>query len=221
MTTRLAIAASLTVIITPTVQGSPWPQAMSTLVVDVASEMIVGLLVGLFLALVFGVIQLGMEIGSQQIGYGAALQFDPMTKVQTTPMTTLVAMLCGALFLGLDLHLLVIGGVVQSLHSVPPGALLDPIAPARILIQTTETVLRSGLSLAAPLITFALLVQASLAMVMRITPSMNVFFSVGYIVLLVFGTALLAVELPNTLAAGMAAIEDGARNIPELIELAR
>lgn len=52
-------------------------------VILISKELIIGLLIGYFMALVFSVIQIAAEISSTSMGFMMANTFDPMTQSQT------------------------------------------------------------------------------------------------------------------------------------------
>ena len=67
----------------------------------------------------FGALALANEFVTNQVGHGAAQLFDPMLKITSGPISTVASLLGAAVFIGTNLHLILLINVTDLLHHSP------------------------------------------------------------------------------------------------------
>jgi len=217
---RLAVALCVTVIVAPVV-----PQAqvgtLGALLLAMVGEVLVGVVMGGTVGILFGAITMAAEIMGMQIGLRIAAVFDPLSLSQTGLIASLARWLATLVFLGANMHLWVLDAVGDSFMIVPPGAASDPLAAGALWVPTLGHAITCGVRLAGPVMVMVFLVQAFLGIMVRLAPSMNVFFAVGLIVNVAVGLGLIHETLPTLLMEHLAIVQDSLSVIERAAELVR
>jgi flagellar biosynthetic protein FliR len=119
---RLALALMLGALIAPAVEPRIVPMSPGQGVVWMATtEVIVGGLLGWSAALIVAAARQAGELVSAQAGLSAAALFDPATGDELTPLGHLYGLIALAVFLALDGPLMLVGAMIESYQTVPPG----------------------------------------------------------------------------------------------------
>jgi flagellar biosynthetic protein FliR len=196
-TVRMAAALPLAAVLYPTVAGAKLPSTIPELLVSGIAEVGLGVAMGFVVGMVIGALSMASEIIGMKLGLSMASMLDPMTGVHTNPLGLIAQTLATGLFFGLNLHLHCIRAMADSLHVVPPGMILAPLAAGGVLLQVATTVLELGVRLAGPVVAFAFLVNFSLLLLGRMAPGLQVFFSIGTSFTLIVGIVVLGAALPT------------------------
>jgi len=204
-------AAALTLVLAPLAPAAQVPPGLGYLVMAVAGEAALGVLVAAVISAIFGALALAAELMENQMGSRMAGIIDPFMQTSQGPLGTLCAWLAGLAFLSMGLHLEVIELIAQSLRVVPPGSVGDPTAGGVVLMAAVAAALSLGLQLAGPVVSLCWLVNVFVAILVKLAPNMNIFFSIGLVLTNLAGMALLAVALPWLLAAHGQALGDAVR----------
>lgn len=180
------------------VHSSARPRDLGTtaLIFGVASELLVGVAMGLVVRFIIGGIEMAGEYISQSMGLQAASLMDPHTQTQESGMTRIVRYFTLLLILILGIHRGIIGSLVASFHVVPPGSVADPSTTLPVLVAISVEAMNTGLRLAAPVIAVLLIAQASLAFISRAAPSLQI-FSIGFALTIMGGGAVVFATLPD------------------------
>ncbi len=217
---RLAVAVCVSVVVAPVV-----PQAelstLSALVLGMVSEILVGVVMGGTVGILFGALSMAAEFMGMQIGLRIAAVFDPLSISQAGLLSTLSRWLATLVFLGANLHLWVLDTVGESFLMVPPGSASDPLAASTLWAPTIGHAIHCGVRLAGPIMVLVFLVQAFLGVMVRLAPSMNVFFAVGLIVNVAAGLGLLHEAYPTLLMEHLDIVQDSLGLIERAADLAR
>jgi flagellar biosynthetic protein FliR len=217
---RLAVALCVTVVLAPVV-----PQAhvytLSHLLLGMVGEILVGAVMGGTVAILFGAISMASEFMGMQIGLRIAAVFDPLSVSQTGLISSLSRWLATLAFLGANLHLWVLDAVGRSFQLVPPGMASDPLAAGVLWVPILGQAILCGVRLAGPVMVLVFMVQAFLGIMVRLAPSMNVFFAVGLIVNVVVGLGLYYEALPTLLMEHLTIVTDSLSLIERAAELVR
>jgi len=215
--TRVLAVIAMTIVIGPNVPQATVPTTLAGMLAAMAIEVIVGVLIGGVVSFVFGALSLANEMASNQIGHGAAQLFDPMLKVSHGPFAAMATLLAAAVFVGTNLHLVLLINVADSLHAVPPGSVLSPIGGGGVWIQVGGDVIRAGLTMAGPVLAAVFLVHCFVAVLTRMAPQMNIFFSLGMVLTVIGGSWLLMVILPYQLEAHYGMVARSIERVPEVL----
>lgn len=193
---RLAAALPLAAVLYPTVDGARAPSTIPELLVTGTLEVGVGVAMGFVVGLVTGALSMASEVIGMKIGLSLGGMLDPITGTQGNPLGALAQLLASGLFFGMDMHLACIRTLGESLITLPPGAVVAPLAGGEVLINVASSVLVLGVRLAGPVVAFALLVNLALMVVGRMAPGLQVFFSIGMSLTLMAGMVVLGAAMP-------------------------
>lgn len=204
---RMALALPLATVLYPTVQGAHLPNTIPHLVVAVGGEVALGVAMGFVVTLLTGAVALASEIISAKIGLSMASMLDPMTGSQGSTLGALAQVLATGLFFTLDIHLDCVRALGDSLHTLPPGQVLAPLAAGNVIFEVATNVFALGVRLSAPIMFFALMVNLALMVLGRMAPGLQLFFSIGTSFTVVAGIVLLGTALPALLQLEGQALE--------------
>src|SRR5687768_8317252 len=116
---RALIAMALTVGLLPSVSNNVTPQPIATLAIGIGGEVLIGLAMGMSLALVFTAAQWAGELVTQQMGLSLSEMYDPRAGGQTGSLGHLYWLLAVAVFMGANGHHALLRGVAASFDAVP------------------------------------------------------------------------------------------------------
>jgi flagellar biosynthesis protein FliR len=154
--------------------------------VAVIRELIIGSLLGFLLGLLFLPAQLAGSYLGQEMGFNMAGVTDPTMETTSNVFGDFLTALSMLLFFAADAHQLAIGALYSSFASFPLGHPL-PNFDAGVVTASFSNAHRWGMELAAPMGVALFLVTIISAMLMKISPQLN----------------LLAVGIPLRLALGL------------------
>jgi flagellar biosynthetic protein FliR len=217
---RVLCALALTGVVAPIVPQNTELLTVTQLVAGMSAEVILGIVLGGALRLIFGAMALAARIMSMQMGHGAAMFFDPVSQATIGPLGALASFLALAVFLGLDLHLEFLYAMSQSFFVVPPGEVVAPLNAGRIWIRVSAMVIEAGFRLAAPVLCLTFLINTFVAVITKLSPSMNVFFALGMILTVIGGHLVLFVSMPQLIAQHVALMRSVMDLIPEILRMA-
>ena len=192
-------ALLLAAIIAPVVPEAPVPVTLTMYFSGMVTELLLGSLIGGTVRIIFDALALAGQLIGTQTGQAAALQFDPTLNVSQGPIGRLAALLAAATFLGADMHLQMILALGDSFYLVPPGGAADVIGASRAWIGLGEVMVVTGYQLASPIIVLVFLINLFVAVVTRLSPQMNIFFSMGFILTIFGGEFIFLLSLPHIL----------------------
>ncbi len=178
-----------------------------------ASDFAIGLLIGAAFRFVMSAVEFMAGMVSQASWLSAPISLNPEMGGQSQVLGSVSVLLALLLALGVGVHRTVFAYLFESFHVLPIGATVS--IPAAI-VPMVEVVGRSfdiGMRLALPVLAVSLAVQAALALISRVAPSLQI-FSIGFAVLVATGLM--------TFMASMRAIAAGILHylatLPNLIE---
>jgi flagellar biosynthetic protein FliR len=137
-------------------------------------EALVGMLLGLGLAILFAGIQVSGQIVSQMSGMSLADVFNPGFDTNVSVFAQLFYFLTLAVFLIIGGHRMLIDAVLQSFQWAPPGCLTlgDTYVDTLVSILTQSFAL--GIRATAPVLASLLLATLVLGLVSRTLPQLNI-----------------------------------------------
>ena len=192
-------ALLIAAILTPVVPGVPVPLTMAGIFAGIVGEVLLGSLIGGTIRIIFDGLALAGQLIGSQTGQAAALQFDPTLNIAQGPIGRLAAMLAAVVFLGSDMHLQMIVALGDSFYLVPPGGAADVVGASRAWIGLAEVMITTGFRLASPIIVLVFLINLFIAVVTKLSPQMNIFFSMGFILTIFGGEFIFLLSLPHIL----------------------
>jgi len=166
-----------------------------------AIELGCGIVIGVAFRFVFAAAEmLGSMLGLAS-GLGTPSVFNPTLDAQETPIGRIIGLLGMLLALGIGTHRVAIGALLDSFRAIPVGTPVALDAPLVAFVDLAIDAFVVGVRLATPVIAVNVVVNASLAMISRAAPSLQI-FSVGFGILIGSTTLTLLACLPD-LTAGL------------------
>jgi flagellar biosynthesis protein FliR len=201
---RLALAAMLTLIVTPVVRSEiTLPREGLAFGRMVLAEAAIGSALGLSMSLVIAGARQAGEVVGVQAGLSAASLFDPEAGSEMTPLGHLYGLIALGAFLALDGPLRLVGALIQSYRAVPPGQLSLSLETAEIFFGRLGQALSLALGAAAPAALALVLAGMAMGLLTRAAPTFQLISlalpvrsAVGLLLVLV-GLATLVVTLSN------------------------
>jgi flagellar biosynthetic protein FliR len=175
---RVALAISFAAALAPGIARSlpessvslTWP----SLVMECMRSLVVGALLGFTVNLVFTAVRYAGSIVGMQIGFAIVNSFDPLSNSQVSVISQMYYLLAVLLFFATGAHQILVAAMFQSCIAVPPFAAGDPVGGAWYLMREFSSVFVLGLKIAAPVVIVLLLVSASMGVIVRTVPQLNV-----------------------------------------------
>ena len=189
------------------------------LLVSMTAEFIFGILIGGTVSLVFASLSVMSNIVSAQVGLAAAIQFNPTMSIPLSPLGNMSVLLATAVFMSSGLHLQLFLLLGESFSVIPINQVADPLSGVMMWVGYCNQMFIVGLQMASPVLILTLLINSFIAILAKVAPSMNMFFSVGFIATMAVGLWLFMYLLPNILTAEQRVLQDVIHNLPKLFEL--
>ncbi|MFZ4478405.1 MAG: flagellar biosynthetic protein FliR [Rhodoferax sp.] len=190
-TVKVAIAALLALVITPTLAAMPAiPRVSASGLWILIQQILIGAAMGFSMRLVFAAVQVAGEYVGLQMGLSFASFFDPTSGGNTMVLSRLLNVLAVLIFLALNGHLTLIRILAESFQTLPIAD--APLARAGWfrLVSAGAQVISDGLMLALPLIAALLSLNLAMGILNRVSPQFSI-FSVGFPITLLAGLGLL------------------------------
>jgi flagellar biosynthetic protein FliR len=190
MRVRALLAVSLAVLITPT-QASvtvAHPGTLINYLVLVGSELLIGLGLGLGVAVLFSGIHLAGQLIGRISGLMLADVFDPTTGESVPQFSKLLFLVTTAVFVTIGGHRMVMAGLLDTFHTIEPGSVAVPVSLGDALVEMVTQSFMLGVRASAPVVTALLLSTLVMGLISRTLPQLNI-LAVGFGMnsLLVFG----------------------------------
>ena len=202
MQAKAGFAVALAIPVAPRIaETAPSPE-IGPLITATLLQVAVGLALGFVVQLIFAAVQAAGELIDLFAGFTIAATYDPFTNANQAVFGRFYQLLAIALLFGLDGHLLLVRGLLDSFEAVPTG-MPDLDVTVGALIDALGLFFLSALEIAAPLVGALFLTEVSLGLLAKAAPQMNV-FTLGFPIkiLLKLGLAGLALPLlPNAVQA--------------------
>jgi flagellar biosynthetic protein FliR len=203
--TRLILAISIAVAITPTLPAMPnvQPGSLSGLWI-LAQQMLIGIGMGFAAKIVFTAFDVAGEFIGFQMGLGFATFYDPLNSSETPVITEFINLVALLLFLSMNGHLLYLATLAQSFFAIPVSATPLGAASWLNLAELASKIFSAGLLISLPIIVALMITNVALAVLTRAAPQLNL-FALGFPLTLMGGFVALAVSL-NYLASPLQGI---------------
>lgn len=174
---RIILAIALAFVITPVVMPrlqTPPSDALPFILL-IASELLIGLVLGFIGKLIFSGLEMAAQILTFQIGFSLGGIIDPSNHSQTTALAVVAQMFGLLILLASDGHHWFLLATVKSFQTTVPGDFsLTPLL-LDILLRLSADAFAVGVALAAPAIVMLLAVEFALAILGEVAPQFQVF----------------------------------------------
>lgn len=191
--TRVAIGAVLTLFIFQQIEVPDIDPFSFPALTKMFHEVVVGGLMGLTLQIVSAAVILSGQMVSNGMGLGMANMIDPnLGNVPTLSNFFLVIALLA--FLSLGGHLVLISVLVDSYSAVPIGNGMLSLVSIEGFLGWTSQMFIGAVTLVLPVLVALLMINVSLGVISRASPSLNI-FAVGFPALIPVGLVLVTLTL--------------------------
>ncbi len=197
---RIGLAFFLTIIIFPLMGELPVPEVSSLFPFAwlLIKEVAIGLVIGYFTLFLFGAVSFAGSILDMQMGFAMLQLPDPIAeKNMSTASGFLFSLIFTIAFLLFNGHYFLLLAVKKSFVLIPPGYAVFPaeaIADSAVLAITH--LVEIALRLSAPVLVVMIITSASLGIIAKTMPQMNIFF-VGMPLKIGTGFLAIMVSLPS------------------------
>ena len=176
-TAKIAFAALVSILITPTIPplAAPLPQDGTVLALMGLAEAAVGVCMGLVLTLVFAAVQVGGQIMDLQTGFGMMNIFNPTFESQFPVFGFVLFLLAVLYMLAFGWHHYMIRGLVDTYRVVPLGGV---VFRPEVFLEASRwghAMFVDGLMIAAPVAAAMVMAYATLGLLGRVVPQIQLF----------------------------------------------
>ncbi|CAD7289621.1 Flagellar biosynthetic protein FliR [Campylobacter majalis] len=192
ITAKTAFVFMLCIILMPL--AKPHEHTINFLVLEIVSEALLGLCVGLLLNIIFATLQLAGEQISMVMGFSMASVLDPQTGTNSPVIANVINMMALLTFLIFDGHHLLVQFFAVSLEYIPLGDFYPRYGVLSYSLKTFTNLFIFGFVLAFPIIALSLLSDLIFGMLMKTMPQFNLLV-VGYPIKVTIGFVVLIVIL--------------------------
>ncbi len=194
-TLRSAIVVLFSVLLLPSAAVPHIPDDMMAMAVALASEMVLGVAIGLTGAAFIHGMALAGEVVSLQMGLMLGAALVPMPEAPVSGVGELKSFLALSLYVALGGHLTLLQGLGASLGAIPPGGALNLPGGGQEVVAIAGTVFTTAVRAAAPIMVALFLANLALAILSKAVPQLNVMM-VAFPVTISLGFIVLAASLP-------------------------
>ena len=198
LTIRGSLALAISVLVASTLQTPVQiPAGLFALTVYGLMEFLLGVAMGLVVAMFTNGARSAGELIEMQIGLGFASFIDPTSGEQAAAISRLLNLTVLLLILSFNGHHILLKGLSLSLDQLPPGEAFRSLPRAMLTIPAAgATVFVTAILVAAPAWTLDFLLKVGMALLSRAAPQLNV-FAIGFIITIMVGIVVLALSLPG------------------------
>ncbi len=198
MQVRIALAGFLAYTASGFIHGQPVPPPdIAGLAVVALHEMLVGLLMGFGSRLIFYAVEFAGQLLSLEMGLSISPQIDPVTRVSSTAVGTLLYYLSILLFFISGCHHSVVLAFMRSFQIAPLGVPTFTHNVAEFFVIQTGNIFLIALQMATPMMAVNFIVTFTFAILGKAASGMNV-FSESFSVRILAGLTILGLTLGLT-----------------------
>ena len=196
---RVVLAVMITLLVQPLIPPSPIVDLFGSEGILIALQQVgIGAMMGFVVQLAFNALVFGGQVMAYSMGLGFAHMMDPTNGVQVPVVSQYWLILAMLAFLLGNGHLLLLGSVAQSFHSLPIA--LDGLSRAGLwgVVSWSSRLFAAGLLMALPVIMALLLINIGMGVVSRAAPQLNI-FAIGFPITLLMGFVVMWITLPQVM----------------------
>ena len=197
---KAAITIFMVVFLFPLLPALQIPLTVGTILLATLSELLIGFIAGLFLSIVFAILQLaGMQV-SFVMGFTMASVIDPQTSTSIPLMSQLLSLIGLMVVLAFNGHHQMLLFIAQSIEFIPLGTFYPQEAIVTYLAKAITGMFVYGFILSFPLLAFSLLLDVVFGMLMKTMPQFNLLvigfpikIAVSFVVLIATLTSIMVI----------------------------
>lgn len=195
---KVAFCLMVSTIIFPNVSYSN-PEAITSdlLIAQLAlQEVLIGVFLGFAANVLFTAVQMAGEFFGVKVGFAIATIVDPANQGAAGILTSVYIVIASLLFLFLNGHHLMIGALLESYSILPIGQGFDLSSAAARLPELMSHILVIAIKMTAPVLIVLTLLSFVFGFVTKLSPQMNVYFNVGFVLAPMLGFVTMLLTLP-------------------------
>ncbi len=156
-------------------EGDAIPLSAVALLLNVGTQVLIGLAMGFVTQLLFGAIAAAGSLIDVFGGFSLASGFDPLSMNANTVFGKFHQMLATVLLFVTGGHLLVIGGLLRTFHFLPLGTSPEWDTAPDVLLTAFGMFFTTAVQIALPMIAVLFLSDLGLALLTKVAPQLNAF----------------------------------------------
>ncbi len=160
-------------LLAPVVAALPRAQAAMTCRA-ILSELAVGLVYGISLALLSEMLLFAGQIAGLQFSFSLVNLMDPASQIQTPLMGDLFQLMGTLVMITAGLDRILLASVMRSFRVAPLGGFTFAAPSALVIVRAAGGIFLAALELAAPVLAATLLVEISVALLGKLSPQLPV-----------------------------------------------
>ena len=155
--------------------GGSIPLSTVSLLLNVGTQVLVGVAMGFVTQLLFGAIAAAGSLIDVFGGFSLASGFDPLSMNANTVFGKFHQMLATVLLFVTGGHLLVIGGLLRTFHFLPLGTSPEWQTAPDVLLTAFGLFFTTAVQIALPMVAVLFLSDLGLALLTKVAPQLNAF----------------------------------------------
>lgn len=175
---RLIFALAFSLVLTPLLQDRmpPIPASALSTALMILAEITIGVAIGLMVRIILSAMHVAGTIISFQSSLSIASQFDMNSGGQSAVVSNFLTMMSIVIFLQVNMHHVLLNGMVVSYNIFPIGAYPDMGDMTELNSRLAASAFMMGIQLAAPHLVFGLILYLGGGLMARLMPQMQVFY---------------------------------------------
>ncbi len=194
---RLALGLWMGVVLSAPVTAQPTqvPLTAGPLAFALLMEVLVGVVLAFGVVLVFATVQFAGQIIGIQIGFSLANVIDPQSNVQISVVSQFYNLVAALIFLAIGGPAIVLRSIADSFSVLRPGGFVPAPEGLFEAVSAFGELFALALRISLPVVVTLLLVSASLGVLGRTVPQMNLLV-LGFPIKILVGSFVLAASVP-------------------------
>jgi flagellar biosynthetic protein FliR len=171
--TKAVFAGAVAFLLAPLVATLPAARSAISLPA-ILSELAVGLIYGLALAMMTEMLLFAGQICGLQFSFSLVNLLDPASNIQTPLLGDLFQLMGTLVVIAAGLDRILLASMVRSFHAVPLGGGNFQPASARALVEAASGIFFAAVELAAPVLAATMLAEVAVALLGKLSPQLPV-----------------------------------------------
>lgn len=192
---RGAMIVVLAIALLPSAPRVALPAQVLDIPVPIATELIIGVVIGLSAAILVHGVGVAGQVISMQMGLAIAPALAPLPGYPDSGIGRIQTFMAVLIYLGIGGHLFLIRGLADSLQVLPPGAPIALTTGGLKVSILMGSLFSTALRTAAPIMVTLLITHASVAILNRAVPQIQTML-VAFPLLIGVGLLMLGLSLP-------------------------
>lgn len=197
---RLVLVVTISMAIMFSHPGSgPKDTDVVSVIIALLGEAAVGLAAGLSARMILASVETAGQLLSTPMGMGFANAADPLSGINQAVTSRFLSLIATISFLALNMHHMLLSMMAQSFQVLPPGYALPSLVSSQLILKNAAFIFDGAVRLAAPVMIVLLGVMATIGLLARVAPKMNMLV-LSFAVSVGLGLVTLHSVLPDMVA---------------------